>query len=83
MHRLNDFFKKAYSALFPENFDFPPFLLNGTLSPDLAMLLATLERDLSSDHFETVAEFEQFIDSLLFKVRDTIVRLEQLKDRAS
>jgi hypothetical protein len=79
INTLNALLSAAFSQIFIENTDCPFFLLDGTISDDLAQLLQAIESDLQLFRFSSVVEFESFIDTLLVTVQQSILDLLKIK----
>jgi hypothetical protein len=64
LQSLHEPFKRAYDALFDSNLlNFPRFLLDG--GPQHHSLMEVMQQDLMECRFNSVCEFESFIDTML------------------
>ena len=84
LQSLHEPFKRAYDALFDSNLlNFPRFLLDGGPFSQQHSLIHVMQQDLMECSFDSVTEFESFIDTLLTTgVASNIKEMSKAKDRA-
>ena len=71
--------KEAYLAIFRDNSEFPRYIADSPLMPEISSLMEAFEESLASFSFSSISEFESFMDSLIMQMHNGYSKLLNVK----